>query len=55
MRDIEAPAYIEYLEGFLGRESIDDRLSTLARELLHERGEVYRDYWLIPNRMFWIG
>lgn len=54
IHDSQAGRLFKRLEAFLGAEDIDNRISQIQRELQIEKG-IYRDYWVLPNRSWWLG
>jgi hypothetical protein len=54
IHDSQAGRLFRRLEAFLGNEAIDERISQIQRELQIEKG-IYREYWVLPNRSWWLG
>lgn len=54
IHDSQAGQLFKRLETYLGIEAIDKRISQIQRELQIEKG-IYRDYWVLPNRAWWLG
>jgi hypothetical protein len=50
----EIPRYINFLEEYIGKAEVINRLEQITRIIQIENG-AYLHYWLLPNLAFWIG